>query len=722
MDIGRKMLRANLAFATFAERMNEIGRIYSPLSGKTIDNTVHIVPPDDGKDIQSASDEWLNCCLKDYSERSRAFKNRYTSVKLYVLKLCLATLVFVLVLWLIWPIWDFFKLFFTISSSDPLEQYYTDLNVTSSSSLTQIKKAYREAMRQWHPDNNPRCGDLCKERAIRIQNAYNVLLSRGDQRFVVTEIESNRVKEIRSFFLFRMYQMVSASGTQLYNVCCGLLGPNLDRANARVVLYVCFLFTFFFFTSYEIAHFGINLIMIIQCVLHGVSMLKPNAEKIVVDKARKASYIDCMSETFIAVSAIALFYLGKTIYSSNQNVAANYVEMMLASLYVLAFLYRFTPNIRDNIVMRKCSLSYAYVPDLKSPFTLRSVIFTEVGFLFDDLFIYTTGLSFFPRAVVYVFHFIYLFQLFSLPKDLPISFRRQKKLQMKSEKVYEKHSAAPSTVQASAHRSSENNSKVGGDVSRSNFDRLTSERSFEMPDARPLSSDEINLFTSLDKEAVAWLEVPYIKYGKLDLNIGQPPPQTTSSKNIDGIMTILVASDFQRLAICSMTKDQSGRLAVNKLICSIHDPAMCQLVALDGGPGALVEIQKGNKLAVLPPDFYWKILGPDASKLTNSEKWRSVNIHNYRVFSFRQCIAFLSLLVFFLVVFAFISPSNLNVLKSTKDLPSALRPLVHGRFLSYIPVNHILNSASAGLLIVKGKILLVPDFWDAVRATQRILQ
>lgn len=719
MEHGRASLTANGAFATFAERMNEIGRVYRPLSGKNHENLPFILPPEDGKDIQSASDEWLNCCLKDFLERSRAFKIRYKSLKLYLLRICLATCVFILVLWLIWPIWDFFKLFFTISSNDPLEQYYADLSVTSSSSLAEIKKAYREAMRQWHPDNNPRCGDFCKERSIRIQNAYNVLLSRGDQRFVVTKIESNRAKEIRSFFLFRMYQMVSSSGTHLYNVCCGLVGPTIAPANARVVLYICFFFTFFFFTAYEVSHFGINIVMLIHCLLHVVSILKPNAEKIVTDKAIRASYVDYMSETFIAVSAISLFYIGKTIYSSNHDVATNVVEMVLATLYVLAFLYRFTPNIRDNIVMRKCSVSHAYISDLKVPFSLRKAIFTEIGFLFDDLFIYTAGISFFPRAVVLVFHFLYLFQLFSLPKDLPISFRRQKKIQMKTPKVHEKHGGA-STVQASARRNTENNNRVRRNESNSNSEFLTSKESVEMPNIRPLSSLEVTLLRNLDREGVAWVDIPYIKYIHLDPRIGASTRQSLPKIDCETIMRILVDIDLKHLVICTMHKNSSGVYILDKFICSLHDPAMCHLLVLDGPPGTVVEFKSANKIIPLPCYLTGKILGPSVSNLSNSEEWRRMDIRRYIVFSFRQCIAFVSLLFIFFVVFSFLSPSKLSVLKSTKNLPLTLRPFVYERFLSYLPEKHILNSGSAGLLTVKGSILFVPDFWDAVRATQRV--
>lgn len=53
--------------------------------------------------------------------------------------------------------------------------YYKVLQVESSCSQADIKKAYKKLARKWHPDKNPKCQDEATKRFKEISEAYQVL-------------------------------------------------------------------------------------------------------------------------------------------------------------------------------------------------------------------------------------------------------------------------------------------------------------------------------------------------------------------------------------------------------------------------------------------------------------------------------------------------------------------------------------------------------------------
>lgn len=755
--MGRSSLQNDPEFAIFAERMNETGRVFLPISVKPGVVPPRILPPEDGVDVSSASDEWLDSCFREYIERRKSFEARYKSKNQFLIRLALYTIGFLFILWTIWPVWDFFKMFFTVSSDDPLDEYYSTLSVSTEAKPQEIKKAYRDAIRKWHPDNNPQCGDYCKDQVIKIQKAHDVLLSRGDQRFVLANIESERAHEIRSFILFRMYQMAGSSAKQLNSILTILIGHHLRGNEAQYLGIGCNLFTFLFFTMFEVTHFGSNWVMLLQLGYHVLSIVKPNAERFLEEKAIRASYIDLARETTMMVIPVCIFYFG-SFFVKNEGFVETAMEMTFGCLYVLAFLNRFTPNIRDNIVMRKCSISHAYLSQAAPRVTLPKFIFTEIGFMLDDLFVHTAGISFFPRVLVYLAHFLYVFQMITLPLDLPVSFRRKKKSARPDSVVEEelppRHSAVEKRVSLSSEKESsrvesplqesvsvrsDTNSAKREETSttpRDTREYRTTERlkteSSEMessfydvestlppaPPSQPLSKEEIGMFANLDKEGVLWMDVPYLKYGFMN------PKGKKNSSEDDGseeIMALRVTSDLQRLAVMHVTKSSTGQLSNPKLIKLVHDPEMCRLIAIDGGPEALSQI-KGNQLAPLPPNFYQTLFGPIQHKLTNSQIWRySVDIYQSRLFTFKDLAGIVLAFFCTLALVFFLSPSMITILRSTKELQSTQKPHVYQRFVPYLPEEHILNHVSAGLLTIRREIALItPDFGDALRQLQKL--
>ncbi|KAF0972150.1 hypothetical protein FDP41_009558 [Naegleria fowleri] len=53
--------------------------------------------------------------------------------------------------------------------------YFEVLEVPKGSPLKLIKKAFRKQTRQWHPDRNPDCGEVCVKKMALISEAHTVL-------------------------------------------------------------------------------------------------------------------------------------------------------------------------------------------------------------------------------------------------------------------------------------------------------------------------------------------------------------------------------------------------------------------------------------------------------------------------------------------------------------------------------------------------------------------
>eukprot|EP00796_Vickermania_ingenoplastis_P006302 gene6302-4535_t len=690
-QIGRNFLQTDKEFNLFAERMNDIGKTYWIAAAKPGTVPLQAPPPEDQKPVSEASDEWLDACFKDYLDRRKAFETRFKSKNQLVLRIVIFSAIFLAVLWVIWPVWSMFSIFFSVTTDDAVEGYFSTLNIGPTTDAGEIKKAYREAM-------------------IKIQEAHDVLLSRGDQRFVLANIEQKRVSELRSFIMFRMYQMASSSAKQLNALSSIALGSILRQNDSSYVGIMFNLITFALFTSFEFMKFGVNWIVMLQLLYHIMSLVKPNAEKLLAEVVIKASYVDLYRETLVVLSVVLAGEIIRVLAGPRGNLAIpQLLEIVLGFLYVLSFLNRFTPNIRDNIVMRKCSISPAYVDPAQPRINLLRIVSTEIGFLFDDLFVHSAGISFVPRVTVYTMHFVYLCQMVWLPWDAPISFRRKKAVHQPARSTSHENATPPAKeVQSSVKHREEMRSAA------------VEERSTEpLSTASQLSDAEVGMLYNLDKEGVQWLDVPFLKYSSYQPARAHNP---ASAGEVQEIMQFRAASDLQNFLVIHCSKAPTGQLSNPRIVKQCHDPEMCRLVAMDGGRDALTQV-KGNQMLPLPPNFYENLFGSIQHKMTNSDVWR------FRVYKERvpQCTVqrlLLATLGFAVTLFicAFVTPPLVYVLRSTREIMPSQRPLLHGRFVPHLPPEHALNEHCAGLLTWGNAfVLLVPDFWDAVRQLQRLV-
>lgn len=693
--------------------MNEVGKVFlctnagKSSKGPTKEANQPILPPEDSAALDSASDEWLDSCLRDFLERKRCFEVRYRSKGEWIGRMVAYTFIFIAILWVSWPVWNVFSSLVSIESSEELNTYYSTLGVGSTASAQEIKKAYRQAVKQWHPDLNPQCGDLCKDEMMRIQKAHDVLLSRGDQRYVLANIEEKRASELRSLILFRMFQMASGSAKQItlaLSILC-----NLGGEERKLIGLIVGVFTFLVFTATEAKKFGVNWIVLAQIAFHVISLVKPNAEKIMEEAAVKAAYVNLLWETILTLIPTCLFHVIAGVINPSGNIGDQILGMVFSSLYVLGFLYRFMPNLYDNFVMRKCSISLPYITE-KGGMAPTKFIFTELGFLLDDLYAHTSGVSDFARAIVYVVHFVYLCQLFTLPWDAPVNWRRMKKENRKP--VEKNQSRTAETVESKATKQTSNSVPLSDTSTGMQRTRIRSPPPQRKQQEQDLSEEEFGMFLNLDQDPVLWLDVPYLKYSMY------APKNTLKGKECEEVMHLRPTADLQRILLFAVPKTPKEG-SIPKLIRGVVDPVMSKLIAIEQGPG-VVALQKGSQVHPISVQTYKALLG-DLCANTQSTLWRSrfdLRRSSYPIVSMRSAKQVLQLIGVSIFVLAFVSyatPSLINILRSTMDLPMGQRPLVHSRFAAQISKSHIMNALNAGLLSRKGIVVFTPDFWDSIQ-------
>lgn len=93
---------------SFILRRAEMKHVY--IVKKKDTGVVAIALPDTfSQDLDDvASREWVNCCVREYLERMRLFKKRFSSRGQFFIYLLLLTIIFVAAMWAVWPLWGFF--------------------------------------------------------------------------------------------------------------------------------------------------------------------------------------------------------------------------------------------------------------------------------------------------------------------------------------------------------------------------------------------------------------------------------------------------------------------------------------------------------------------------------------------------------------------------------------------------------------------------------------
>ncbi|KAG5493772.1 hypothetical protein JKF63_01604 [Porcisia hertigi] len=689
--LSAKSLESNSDFRRFAERMRIIGRVYTVKSQADSAPRVVAPPQDEEEAMQgNVAGEWLDCCLREYLERKRLFEHRFRNRAQLILRILALLVPFLALLWYIWPLW---RVLFDVEA----DAYKKVLEVSSSATSVEITRAYRALMKRWHPDHNPNCGQFCREKTESIKEAYNVLLSRGEHGSTLANEYHKSLMTLRSFLSFRGLQMSGDAAMNIFLIFLRLR-PSSARSSATLRL-ACGVVILVFCTVYETLFIsGFSIVTIIQFFYYSLSIAKASAQQQVMNEVRRNSYFDVVldASVFLGCASVASFAVW------GRGNAASTVEeafrMMYGSVYVLSFLYNFSPNVYDNFLMRKYSLPLSYV-DMNCRFTWIRFAKSELMFFVDDLFVFTCRISSSYRVVVYVAHFVSLCQFFMLPWDAP-AIKRGAIAGARAGGLKESTaSAAPSAKTRVAQSTSTDATQAA--------QQSTFVESY-------ITREEAGVVADLDREKVEWLDVANMKYQALVLALDQKHARQRGHP-ADAVC-IAPSANLQEIVVVAFSQgagtNSPASQGMHYILGSVHDPEMSQLVAMERGPKAMVPSISNLRWNLdLARVEYHKVLGHKAP-LTISQLWRKRAPGSPSAL-WGTLVMMVCTSVVVALVCAVSGPSAQDISRSSARIDSSLRPQLYARFLWALPPNHFANAFSAGLLTIAQIPLCTLDWWDA---------
>lgn len=712
------VLKENDDFRQFAERMELAGKVYFLIDKTGVPKRLSCDDDDASNQAQSAGvrNEWLDCCLRDYLQRKQQFDRRCGSRQKVVLRIIVCLVPFLLFLWYFWPLWDF------LIDVDA-EVFFKTLGISPNSDLSEIKRAYREQVKQWHPDVNPGCGEQCRAQMRKIQQAHDVLMARGDHRTELANRYRDELLQVRSLVFFRVYSMAGHAAHEVFNIVVQLMGSRqFSNSTSSLLRTMCCVSTILFFTVYETLYVGgFSFVMIIQVFFLVVTMASSAKQEDYVAKARKVAYVDTLREAVVFILPITLVGLWVALTQSEEsNRLEELFRVAFGCFYVAAYLYRFMPNIYDNLRKRSCTITMNYFRNIKEPVvSFFGVSSAEVGFLVDDLFAFTCRVPSPFRLAVFVSHFIYMCEFAMLPWEGPL---RTGKADVGSRG----DSEASNPVRVKGQKDEE--------PTLDNPVRSSSPYAETKPAVVSLSQKDFALVAALDKEKINWHRVAAARYQKAQI---ESMVKYVQRNNVVPLGTDVVAcADFESvgivvtapLGVATSSSVPGTKTALKHDVVGLFkDPAACRLLALDSGPLGMIPPPNTSPDVDNLRIMYRKKFGSNAAK-SPSTIWRSrdetpeaAQAREKTLPSSVVSIAVLFVLTFICFVWIGVSGqgrSPAQVFRSTAiALPKSLQPFAHMRFTRVFAPEHPVNSVATGLItLIRGRLILCTiDIWDAAR-------
>ncbi len=126
---------------------------------------------------------WFEMCFADFRRhKERAAKHR--DGRGYLSSALMALGVLLLGYWVYsyWPLWEFLV---AVQSSE----HYRALGIEPGAPIAEVNKAYRNMIRELHPDRNPGCGQVCVTEMIKVKKAYDFIKGKEEASQLQNQVD-----------------------------------------------------------------------------------------------------------------------------------------------------------------------------------------------------------------------------------------------------------------------------------------------------------------------------------------------------------------------------------------------------------------------------------------------------------------------------------------------------------------------------------------------------
>jgi DnaJ-domain-containing protein 1 len=643
---------------------------------------------------KTTREKWMNCCRLEFGKRRRKFHARFPSMKHFVMWYFIPILLLVAgLLYLRWPVWD-------ILIDIDTDEHCKTLGITSEATPSEIKKAYRQLVKQWHPDLNPDCGSACRNMMMKIQAAHDTLLEKGDRSNDLAKQYKEALLQLRSLLFFRSYQMAFHSSEFVNMLLLTKDGfaawlPFLASRKASVRMFTA-LTTIFIFAAMEIIYVsGFNVVIILQIFYFTVNALRSSSDRVEMEKISKRCNFDILRDLGFFVLPCIIVHVAHFLFFAKYPQLDQFVpQMVVGVLFLMSHLARFAPNLFDNFAFRKCSISLEHVtkPDLK--FSRSEFIKTEIGVLFDDLFAFSSHVPLMFRLAALLVHAAYLVQMRFLPWDAP----------------------AIGKLQSRFMKQDDEDSNDSGKAQRASSAAASCERQ-----ARPLSDRELQLFSSLDQDDASWLSIVGSKYHQTMLKHVTAFRQSSKCDENTKVECQLRASHDLKSLVFILAHQKPNQPAHFELRQTIFDPESAGIVAREVGVTGVNMFPDPKNPATSPEQVI------EHYKLLMGHDWEKMCSDLFRDETAKETMPIVPVLTWLgFAILAAVAALLLVALAGSPVLPAGterevfdpfIPPMMVPRFGHILPGEHLLNAGggNVALRFTKDVPLVTPDLFDTLR-------
>lgn len=415
----------------------------------------------------TAREKWMTLAAKQFIKRRKQFDKRMRGSSLgFITAQPLLSLFVVIVLAVVywyWPIWD--RVLIDVQA----DNYYSTLGLESGASKAEVKKAYRAMTKIWHPDHNPDCGMRCRNMMMKIQEAHDVLLERGssEARIELLRKYQSALEHLVGLVFVRGFGMAQSTSDYfafftkwLYRTRFGMrVDRFVSHDTASFAVRLTFLVTFAALAAFFVTSHPLIWLQFFYLIFH---LFKPNPAQVRDASIVRRSNFDVRSATIFIIAPTVAFHVGHfLLFEKYPRYDEFAFRLVMGFTYLTGHLTTYTPNLFDNVKMMKCTVPWPYLsstgagrsrtgaPSSESfRMTMLNFIWAEALILLNEIWAFSVQTPAVYRAVVFVVHWLFILQLFTLPRDSPILGKLQRRHLQQQQQQRDRHDEAEARSQS----------------------------------------------------------------------------------------------------------------------------------------------------------------------------------------------------------------------------------------------------------------------------------